>query len=208
MDSILQNSVNEAIKKRKERQSNYYTVQNANDQFNLNNSIKNAKNKRLERQSNYYTPQNASHIRHKNRTAEKMSILSDYRNKSLNGSSVNVKDYKRGYVDEFGKATEKGEQRLGGISKYLLERKNRVQSVSQKTSQVANEVTEAKGFFKSVGKHKGKLGIAAAVVGTAVAMNAMTPKYDIPLDNLPASQRKQKLQDLMEIQKNMQSGVY
>ena len=49
MDSILQNSVNEAIKKRKERQSNYYTVQNANDQFNLNNSIKNAKNKRLEK---------------------------------------------------------------------------------------------------------------------------------------------------------------
>ena len=82
------------------------------------------------------------------------------------------------------------------------------EDISKATKGVAGEVTEAKGFFKSVGKHKGKLGIAAAVVGTAVAMNAITPKYDIPLDNLPASQRKQKLQDLMEIQKNMQSGVY
>ena len=82
------------------------------------------------------------------------------------------------------------------------------ENMSKATKVVAGEVTEAKGFFKGIGKHKGKLGIAAAVVGTAVAMNAMTPKYDIPLDNLPASQRKQKLQDLMEIQKNMQSGVY
>ncbi len=82
------------------------------------------------------------------------------------------------------------------------------EDISKATKGVAGEVTEAKGFFKGIGKHKGKLGIAAAVVGTAVVMNSMTPKYDIPLDNLPASQRKQKLQDLMEIQKNMQSGVY
>ena len=128
--------------------------------------------------------------------------------KSKLNNDPNLKKIIREKVSERKKvssASKAAEEAAENMSKAAEEA---AENMSKATKGVAGEVTEAKGFFKGIGKHKGKLGIAAAVVGTAVAVNAMTPKHDIPLDNLPASQRKQKLQDLMEIQKNMQSGVY
>ena len=119
---------------------------------------------------------------------------------------IQEKVSERKKVSSSSKAAEEAAENMSKATKGAAE--EAAENMSKATKGVAGEVTETKGFFKGIGKHKGKLGIAAAVGVTAVAMNAMAPKYDIPLDNLPASQRKQKLQDLMEIQKNMQSGVY
>ena len=133
-------------------------------------------------------------------------LVGKERLKNKLNNDPNLKKIIREKVSERKKAAEEAAEDMSKVTKGVAGEVT--EDMSKVTKGVAGEVTEAKGFFKSVGKHKGKIGIAAAVVGTAVVMNSMTPKYDIPLDNLPASQRKQKLQDLMEIQKNMQSGVY
>ncbi len=237
MESIFEKSINDAVLKRIQRQKDYWipdSSREANSSLESSSSYK--KNNRrsnyyvnqdsdIAKQRKLGLIDNTGAITEKGTRRQKYGSpifqKSNQDSKSVfsrvssdRKKNILSKDYKKGYIDTNGRLTASGEVRNKKISNYLLERQSRPSnSKTTKTAAAAEKaVTESTGVFKGVGKHiskhKGKYGAVAAVAVTAMAMNKMTPKYDIPLDNLPASQRKQKLEELLIIQKNMQNGVY